>query len=240
MDPKLSLVSHVLCPYVQRVVIVLEEKGVAYERIDIDLLNKPDWFLKISPLGRTPVLLVNGKPVFESAVICEYLEETTQKPLHPKHPLLRAKHRGWIEFSSEMLATIAAAYRAADSQKLLSQVTALQARFEQLELELCSYHRDGEYFSGGSFSIVDAAFAPVFRYFDVFDEIEIFDIFTPTPKVKAWRIALKERLSVQSAVHPDYPNLLRAFLISRNSEISRLLSQDQSSNRNTIGTNRKS
>ena len=58
MAPKLTLISHKLCPYVQRAVIALTEKGVPFERIDIDLANKPDWFLKISPLGKVPVLLV--------------------------------------------------------------------------------------------------------------------------------------------------------------------------------------
>ena len=53
----LVLVSHALCPYVQRAAIVLAEKGVPFERRDIDLANKPDWFLKASPLGETPVLL---------------------------------------------------------------------------------------------------------------------------------------------------------------------------------------
>ena len=52
---KLKLISHKLCPYVQRAVIALSEKGVPFERIDIDLANKPDWFLKVSPLGKTPV-----------------------------------------------------------------------------------------------------------------------------------------------------------------------------------------
>ncbi len=56
MAATLKLISHKLCPYVQRAVIALTEKGVPFERIDIDLANKPDWFLKISPLGKTPVL----------------------------------------------------------------------------------------------------------------------------------------------------------------------------------------
>src|SRR5689334_11332704 len=55
---KLKLISHKLCPYVQRAVIALTEKGVPFERIDVDLASKPDWFVKISPLGKTPVLLV--------------------------------------------------------------------------------------------------------------------------------------------------------------------------------------
>ena len=58
MAAPLKLISHKLCPYVQRAVIALNEKGVAFERIDIDLANKPDWFLKISPLGKVPVLTV--------------------------------------------------------------------------------------------------------------------------------------------------------------------------------------
>src|SRR5437764_2510093 len=114
MAPKLTLISHKLCPYVQRAVIALTEKGVPFERIDIDLSNKPDWFLKISPLGKTPVLVVDGTAIFESAVILEYLEETQPHPLHPADPLHRAEHRGWIEFGSAVLNDIAGFYGAKD------------------------------------------------------------------------------------------------------------------------------
>jgi glutathione S-transferase len=100
MGARLKLISHKLCPYVQRAVIALTEKGVAFDRIDIDLANKPDWFLAISPLGKTPVLQVGDTTIFESAVILEYLEETQPKPLHPADPLRRAEHRAWIEFGS--------------------------------------------------------------------------------------------------------------------------------------------
>jgi len=63
MTEKLKPISHKLCPYVQRAVISLTEKGVSFERIDIDLDNKPDWFLKISPLaGRCGVCA--GLPLF--------------------------------------------------------------------------------------------------------------------------------------------------------------------------------
>jgi glutathione S-transferase len=114
MATPLKLISHRLCPYVQRAVIALSEKGVAFERIDIDLSNKPDWFLKISPLGKTPVLLVGDHAIFESAVILEYLEDTQAKPLHPADPLARAEHRAWIEFGSAVLNDIAGFYTAQD------------------------------------------------------------------------------------------------------------------------------
>ena len=114
MAAPLELISHRLCPYVQRAVIALAEKGVPFERVDIDLANKPDWFLALSPLGKTPVLLVGDVPIFESAVILEYLEETQPKPLHPADPLRRAEHRAWIEFGSAVLSDIAGLYAAPD------------------------------------------------------------------------------------------------------------------------------
>ena len=104
--PKLTLISHDLCPYVQRAVIALTEKGVAFDRIYIDLADKPDWFLAISPLGKVPLLKVGDDVIFESAVILEYLEETQPHPLHPADPLARARHRAMIEFGSAILSDI--------------------------------------------------------------------------------------------------------------------------------------
>ena len=75
MAASLTLISHGLCPYVQRATIVLTEKAVSFERVDVDLANKPDWFKAISPLGKTPVLKVGEHAVFESSVILDYLEE---------------------------------------------------------------------------------------------------------------------------------------------------------------------
>src|SRR5690349_5743280 len=118
MSTPLTLVSHALCPYVQRAAIVLAEKGVAFERRDIDLARKPAWFLAISPLGKTPVLQVGGQALFESSVICEYLDETHGPRLHPADPLQRAVHRGWIEFGSALLNTIGAFYAALDEASL--------------------------------------------------------------------------------------------------------------------------
>ena len=112
----LELISHHLCPYVQRAAIVLAEKDVAFDRIDIDLANKPDWFKAISPLGKTPLLRINGSDViFESAVICEYPDETQAPRLHPADPLERARHRGWIEFATATLNDIAGFYNAPDA-----------------------------------------------------------------------------------------------------------------------------
>lgn len=214
-----KLISHPLCPYVQRVAIVLAEKGIGFERVDIDLDNKPDWFLDISPLGKTPVLLVDGEAIFESSVICEYLEDTGAPRLHPDTPLQRARHRAWMEFGTAILNDIGAFYRAPDRSALISTADKIRSRFEQMETAL----GDGGYFSGTRFSMVDAVFGPIFRYFDVFDQILDLEVFGATPKVRAWRAALGARPSVRDAAPADYPALLRTFLRERHSALSKLV-----------------
>jgi glutathione S-transferase len=218
MTATLKLISHKLCPYVQRAVIALTEKGVGFERIDIDLASKPDWFLAISPLGKTPVLLVGDKAIFESAVILEYLEETQPKPLHPADALMRAEHRAWIEFGSTVLNDIAGFYAAPDEATFKVKTSQLERRLARLEERAAA----SPWFEGESFSLVDAVFGPVFRYFDVFDEIADFGILAGKPKLLCWRKALAARPSVRMAVSADYAALLRAFLDRRNSWISRL------------------
>ena len=220
----LKLISHKLCPYVQRAVIALLEKGVPFERIDIDLANKPDWFLKISPLGKVPVLVVrrdDGSEValFESNVICEYIEETQSgEKLHPQHALERAEHRAWMEFGSAILGDLWGLETTTDAATFESKRQAVAAKFARVEAALGA----GPFFAGAQFSLVDAVFAPIFRYFDVFDQLTDLAVFADTPKVRAWRAALAERPSVRGAVSPDYPNLLRAFLVRYNAHMLKL------------------
>lgn len=221
MSGSLRLISHKLCPYVQRAVIALTEKGVAFERVDVDLANKPDWFLKVSPLGRTPVLQVGDTAIFESAVILEYLEETEPKPLHPADPLRRAEHRGWIEFGSAVLNDIAGLYSAPDEAAFKARTAQLEARFVRCEARIAA----SPWFAGEAFSLVDAVFGPVFRYFDVFDKIGEFGILKDKPKLARWRASPAARPSVKSAVSTEYPALLRDFLKRRNSWISQLQAQ---------------
>jgi glutathione S-transferase len=217
MAASLKLISHKLCPYVQRAVIALTEKGVPFERIDIDLANKPDWFLKVSPLGKTPVLLVGDRAIFESAVILEYLEETQANPLHPADALQRAEHRSFVEFGSAILNDIAGLYAASDEAAFNGKATQLEQRFERLEARVV-----GPWFDGEKFSLVDAVFGPVFRYFDVFDEIGDFGILGGKPKIARWRQNLAARPSVKQAVSADYPALLRDFIDRRRSHLSQL------------------
>jgi glutathione S-transferase len=213
-----TLVSHHLCPYVQRAAIVLAEKGQPFTRRYVDLSDKPQWFTAVSPLGKTPVLLVGGDALFESAVICEYLDETVLPRLHPQDPLTRARHRAWMAFGSSVLDEIAAFYNAPTATALDTRRAELRERFVQLEAAL---HPGGPFFGGSAFGLVDAVFAPVFRYFDVFEALGEPPLFDGLARVRRWRGAMAARPSVRDAVTHDYPERLTAFLLARGSELSR-------------------
>lgn len=217
----LTLVSHHLCPYVQRAAIALTEKGAAFARITIDLASKPAWFKAISPLGKVPLLKV-ARPggrvavLFESAVICEFIEETQPGPaLHPSDPVERAEHRAWIEFGSSILADIYAIETTPDAALFERRRQALSDKFARLEEVLGA----GPFFAGERFSLVDAAFGPAFRYFDTFDAIADLGVLADKPKVGAWRRALADRASVRSAATADYPERLRRFLDAQDSHL---------------------
>ncbi|MEP9368350.1 glutathione S-transferase family protein [Xanthobacter sp. VNH20] len=211
---KLTLISHALCPFVQRAAIVLGEKDVPFERINIDLEDKPDWFLSLSPMGKVPVLNVaqgdgHTAILFESMVICEYLEESQAGPrLNPPAPLDRARHRAWIEFVSSMLGEAWGFLNAKDGDTAASKGAAFRDKLQRLEAEL----GEGPFFNAATFSMVDAVTAPAFRYFDVLDPDVGEPFFAGLPRMSVWRSALAARPSVIAAVDSDYGERFHAHL----------------------------
>jgi glutathione S-transferase len=224
LNVSLQLVSHNLCPYVQRVAIALAEKGRPFERTTISLEAKPDWFTAISPLGKVPLLRVLKQDgpeavLFESNAICEWIEETQPGPrLHPHDPLERAQHRAWMEFGSAILSDLWSVETTQDPAVFEAKRSAVATKFARVEDALGG----GPFFAGERFSLVDAVFGPVFRYFDTFDTITDLGAFAATPKMHAWREALAARPSVRQAVVPNYPELLNAFLVRHDAHLLKL------------------
>jgi glutathione S-transferase len=214
------LISHALCPYVQRSIITLEEKSINYTRSEIDLANKPAWFKQKSPMGKVPLLLVDDNlALFESQVICEYLDEVTSGSLHPTDPLEKAYHRSWIELGSGVLNNIAGLYNAKNKEGFQKTHTEIQRKFQLIEKTISGL----PFFSGVKFHLIDAVYGPIFRYFDVFDSFTDLNTFVGLPKCQEWRNALRQRKSIQKAVTENYSALLIQFLINRDSYISQFI-----------------
>jgi glutathione S-transferase len=200
---KLQLISFKICPFVQRTVITLREKGVAFEMTYIDLVQRPAWFKAISPLGKVPVLRVGETTLFESAVINEYLDEVYPPKLHPSDPLRRAHNRAWIEVASVLTQQQYQLNVAADKAGFDTVRALLDAGFDRLDRELGA----GPYFNGADFALVDASLAPVFMRLAIMDRYLDQDLYAARPRLAAYRDALLARPSVVDSVVPEFTEL---------------------------------
>ena len=203
--PHFRLISFELCPYVQRCVVTLREKKIPHEVDYVELGDRPDWFVEMSPLGKVPVLEVtrdNGEKVvlFESVVINEYLDEVTEGNMLPADPLERAHCRAWIEFGNALLSDAFTVTSVEDEAELAKILAKLGDKLDRLEREI----KGGPFFLGAEVSLVDAAMTPALQRLTWANEIHPpLALFAARPKVAGlWR-ALAERESVQGSAPKD-------------------------------------
>lgn len=200
--PALTLVSFDACPFVQRAAIMLQEQGRAYDIEYIDLAARPEWFLKISPLGKVPVLLVDGDPLFESVAILEYLDETADGGrLLPESPVARAKQRMWIIYIGNIMSKAWQLQAATEERSVRMLADELRGHFAELEKQL---PEGGAFWGGEAYTMVDAAVAPILQRLTWAETLEpSLGLFADLPKVRAWRDALLARPSTTAAIVPD-------------------------------------
>lgn len=206
-----KLISFKLCPFVQRSVITLLEKGVNYDIEYIDLASKPQWFLDISPFGKVPVLIVDQDVVlFESAVINEYLDETAPgRRLHPDDALRRAHNRSWIEFGSALLGDQFRVGMMKTEDEARELLAGLHDKLGRLEGQLGK----GPFFNGDELSLVDSAVAPFMQRARIMSEVDAsVDPLQGWPKLRAWQEALLAHPSVQGSTVPEFRDLFLAAL----------------------------
>ncbi|MFV2057213.1 MAG: glutathione S-transferase family protein [Thiohalomonadales bacterium] len=214
--PQFKLISFDLCPYVQRARVVLNEKNIPYELEFIDLDAPPEWFYEISPLEKVPVLLADGKAVFESTVICEYLDEVTPESLHPADPFKKAQNRAWMEFGNEMLANTYTYFTTDDSLQFKQTRAKLLDRFDILEEELTHT----PFFNGENFSIVDAVYGPLFRVYNMLTTLNDFNFFADTAKILNWKASLLAYPAVINSVPDSYTEDMIAYLKRQDSVLN--------------------
>ena len=220
---KLDLISFKLCPFVQRSVIVLRQKGAPYDIDYIDLNAPPDWFKAISPLGQVPLLRVDDDTVlFESAVIAEFVDEVTPGSLMPQDPIDRAVHRAWIAFASDCQSLYFDLTSAGDEDGFQKAADTLMQRFGQLEEKL----GDGPYFAGSDLSLVDSSFAPLFMRLDLLSEERPAYDKAAFPKLAAWSEQLMQLPAVKESVVEDFPRLFKGRMLGMDSFASEYFFED--------------
>jgi len=216
MAAPVKLVNSKFSPYGHRVEMACIEKNIPYEKEEVDLQNRPEWFSKDAPLGKVPLLYVGDKVLFESIAICEYLEEAfPETPLHPKDPATKALHRAWMEFSSAILAAGFGIMFSQNQEQFDIKKAELRGRLDVLSKHL----KFSPYFDGEKFSLVDICFASAFKPLTYIDTKFTLGLFDDHKNIASYVEGVVTRGSMHKALPKNYEEIFKAFLERKKSHL---------------------
>ncbi|KAL9437901.1 hypothetical protein AB3S75_023716 [Citrus x aurantiifolia] len=184
-----------------RVRIALAEKGVKYEYKEEDLKNKSPLLLQMNPVHKKiPVLIHNGRPVCESSIIVEYIDEVwkDKAPLLPSDPYQRAQARFWVDFIDKKMYDSS---RKTWTTKGEEQEAAKKEFFEVLKT-LEGQLGDKPFFGRDNFGYVDLSLIPFYCWFYTYETCGKFRVEAECPKFIAWVKRCLQRETVAKAL-PD-------------------------------------
>ncbi|MBF0444812.1 MAG: glutathione S-transferase family protein [Magnetococcales bacterium] len=209
----LDLIYFKACPFAQRTLIALGHLGLEFSKTLINPMDKPSWMFAVSPSGQVPLLKVDEQEVlFDSSVICEYLNDTAQGNLLLGDALQRAKQRCLVEFGGECQMAFAGLLAAPNEEKFNQVKTGLLKKLAWLEAQV---DENGPLFAGSQLSMVDIAFAPLFLRLQHLQKVV--PIFTDNdlPKISRWSMAVLEQKAVQESVEGDFSMIFKMVVGSR-------------------------
>jgi len=212
---KPRLISFKVCPFVQRSVILLKEKGVDYDIEFIDVYDPPAWFVELSPTGKVPVLQVGDKVLFESAVISEYLDEVYPPSLHPADPLEKAQNRAWIEYTTPMYTGTFNLLMAKTDEDVEAAKQDIIKNLKGLQ----QAKQNQPWFNGDDFSLVDIAAAPFFVRVEFFKKYCSLDLLEGFASMQEWSDRLLARQTVIDSKVEGFDQMLLSRMDSNESAL---------------------
>jgi len=197
----IKIVSYKICPFVQRVTALLEAKNIGYTLEYIELKNKPQWFLDISPTGQVPILITEwGQTLFESDAIIEYIDEISEKLEKNNTPEQNAFDRAWSYQGSKHYLVQCAAMISGDKKTLDGRTAKLAKAFEKAEKGLWEW----PYFKGANLSNIDIAWLPLLHRAAIIETHTWYDFIKDFPKIKAWQKNILKLDIVDKSVSEDF------------------------------------
>ncbi|CAD8198553.1 unnamed protein product [Paramecium octaurelia] len=204
----LTLVSFNICPYVLRVVAALNHLKIPYEIKYIDLENKPEWFVKASPLEKVPILFVGETVLFESLVILDYINTLAPQSLLPADNLQKALNRARAEFSGEIISTFWGVFSAKTEEQFKNNFAELKWYFEKLE----GWLSQSKFIFGNELTLADFAYAPIFTLLDAIKPLLKLNVFEGFPRLQEYSQQILSLPGVQSSKVENYDQLLQERL----------------------------
>lgn len=205
MSSAIEIYSAAVCPFAQRTLILLKEKKLSYELIEIDLDHKPDWFMKVSPYGKVPLLKHADHYLYESSIINEYLEEVFPSPAFlASDPVTRAFMRIWIAYcNSEFIPVYYKLLLTQDqTQHPALREQLIQALYYIDQAGFGKHGINGPYFFGAQISLVDITFYPFFERFVTNEYYRDTKIPLDCHRIRTWLAIMRQRPSVIETSQP--------------------------------------
>ncbi|KAI3716131.1 hypothetical protein L6452_23249 [Arctium lappa] len=190
-----------------RVRIALAEKGIPYEYREEDLKNKSQLLLESNPVHKKiPVLIHNGKPVSESSIIVEYIDEVwkDKAPLFPSDPYAKAHARFWADFIDKKLYQIGRNLYTTKGEEHEAAREEFISCLKLIEGEL----GDKPYFGGESFGYLDVSLIPFYSWFQAYETYGNMIIEHECPKLIAWAKRCIQNKESVSKTLPDLEKIL--------------------------------
>lgn len=206
--------------------IALHAKQIEFDVTYINLREKPDWFLAISPHGKVPVLKVGDAVLFESNAIAEYLDEADAPRLHPGDLIERARNRAWTDHVGTFAGALSAIWYAGSAEAVAAGVAAAPKALAPVEQALAGRDHDGPFFNGAELSLVDAAYAPFLQRLAIAEAFLKTGLLADFPHLQAWSDALLADERVTGAVPENFPEEFVANHKRRESHLSTLMLAD--------------
>ncbi|WP_120502220.1 glutathione S-transferase family protein [Roseovarius sp. EL26] len=214
----IKIISFKICPFVQRVTALLEAKNVPYEIEYINLSDKPQWFLDISPTGQVPLMVTeDGIALFESDAIVEYIDEVTAPLVNNVSPEQRAIDRAWSYQASKHYLVQCSTMQSADQETLAKRSAKLNKAFETAENKLGA----GPYFNGADMGNVDTAWLPLLHRAKIIETRSGYDFLASFPKVKAWQDTLIATGLADKSVATDFEEAFADFYLAERTFLGR-------------------
>ncbi|KAF2211129.1 hypothetical protein CERZMDRAFT_44114 [Cercospora zeae-maydis SCOH1-5] len=173
-EQPLKLYSGWFCPFVQRIWTLLEEKKIPYQYIEVNPYNKPASLLSLNPRGLVPTLQFHDKPLYESTIVAEFLEDAFpdhQPRLRPESAYETARMRIWINFFTEKVVTAFHRFLQWQPMSDAEGLEGVRKEFLGTLYELAKEAGgDGPFWGGKEVLLMDFVVAPWMVRLWVFDE----------------------------------------------------------------------
>ena len=163
----MKIISLKICPFVQRVIAMLEAKKLPYDVEYINFDQPPTWFADLSPNQQVPVLLTySDEALFESEAIMEYLDEIAPPLETNTTPEIRAHDRAWSYMASNQYMPQCRAMQSQTLSDLTQRQTQLNKTWQKIESQLPNV----DFFKGHHLSNVDIAWLPLLHRFALIEQ----------------------------------------------------------------------